>query len=231
MEHAVKSYENELDLLRSLTLSLGKLTGEQLGRALDAIESSGADSAARVIERLEHEIDTLVPRILALRQPVASDLRHILASLRIANELERICDYAEDLAKRVMAMSGSPAALSGSLINLGRFSATMVQDAMDAYAGRNVDKARDVWGRDKDLDDLYTGLFRELLTYMMEDPHQISVSTHMLFMARAIERVGDRATNIAEMVTYLVSGVPVAEQRPKADTTKSMILPDTRPSH
>jgi phosphate transport system protein len=237
MEHAVKSYENELDLLRSLTLSLGKLTGEQLGRALDAIESSGADSAARVIERepeadrLEHEIDTLVARILALRQPVASDLRHILASLRIANELERICDYAEDLAKRVMAMSGSPAALSGSLINLGRFSATMVQDAMDAYAGRNVDKARDVWGRDKDLDDLYTGLFRELLTYMMEDPHQISVSTHMLFMARAIERVGDRATNIAEMVTYLVSGVPVAEQRPKADTTKSMILPDTRPSH
>ena len=182
MEHAVKSYENELDLLRSLTLSMGKLTGEQLDRALEAIESLDADSAARVIERepeadrLEHEIDTLVARILALRQPVASDLRHILASLRIANELERICDYAEDLGKRVMAMSGSPAALSSSLINLGRFSATMVQDAMDAYAERNVDKARDVWGRDKDLDDLYTGLFRELLTYMMEDPHQISVT-------------------------------------------------------
>jgi phosphate transport system protein len=165
-----------------------------------------------------------VVRLLALRQPVAVDLRMILAALRIANELERICDHAEDMAKRLIALGTGGAKPVRSLVNLGRFATAMVKDAMHAYTARDAQLAREVWDKDRELDEMYTALFRELLTYMIEDPRRLSASSHMLFMARDLERVGDRATNIAEMVRYLVSGIPVEEERPKADATKSIML-------
>jgi phosphate transport system protein len=186
--------------------------------------------AARIIERepeadrMGHEIEGLAIRLLALRQPMANDLRAVLAALRIANELERICDYAKDLAERVIALRSSGVEPTRSLGNIGRFATKMVEDALRAYAEANIQEARDVWSRDKALDEMYTSLFRELLTYMIEDPRRISESTQMLFMARAIERVGDRATNIAEMVRYLVGGIVSGEEREKANATKSIML-------
>ena len=229
-DHLTKSYDEELRRLDGMVATMGNLAGEQLDAVLDAAERCDAEIAARVVERepeadrLEHQIDNLVVRLLALRQPVAIDLRMILSALRIANELERICDHAEDMAKRLMALGTGGAGPVRSLVNLGRFAAEMVRDAMRAYVERDAPRAQQVWDRDRELDEMYTALFRELLTYMIEDPRRISASSHMLFMARDLERVGDRATNIAEMVRYLVSGVPVEEERPKADATKSIML-------
>jgi phosphate transport system protein len=230
-DHTSRSYEEELSRLKDLTATMGELTQEQLEGVLEAIERFDKDLAARVIERepeadrLEHQIDSLVVRMLALRQPVAVDLREILTGLRTANELERICDYAEDVAGRIVALHATEVAPTRSLINLGQFAAAMVKDAMRAYGERNAQDAQSVWLRDKEVDEMYTALFRELLTYMMEDPRRISASTQMLFIARAFERVGDRATNIAEMVNYMVRGETIEEPRPKGDTTKTMVPP------
>jgi phosphate transport system protein len=230
-DHLVKAYEEELQRLRSMVIEMGRLTGEQLVDIFDAAEQSDAGKAERVIERepdadrLEHLIDNLVVRLLALRQPVAVDLRDILSALRIANELERICDHAEDIAMRLVALGVSALEPIRSLVNLGRFATTMVASAMRAYAEADAGQARAVWDRDRELDEMYSGLFRELLTYMIEDPRRITASSHMLFMARDIERIGDRATNIAEMVLYRVSGRPVEEERVKADATKTMTAP------
>jgi len=229
-DHISKSFEEDLLRLKDLVIVMGGLTIRQLDGALQAAEGSDTSIATRVIERepeadrLEHEIDGLVIRILALRQPMAVDLRHALSALRIANELERICDHAKDFAQRLIALAAGGNARLRSLINLGRFATVMVKDAMRAYQEADDRQAEDVWHRDRVLDEMYTGLFRELLTYMAEDARRISASVQMLFMARDIERVGDRATNIAEMVRYLVGGLPVEEARQKADATKSMIL-------
>jgi len=229
--HSSTSFEDELLRLRNLVVVMGDLTVEQLETALRAVESLDSGLAGRVIERepeadhLEHEIDNRVIRVLALRQPVAVDLRQALADLRIANELERICDHAKDLAERLIALLAGENARLRSLVNLGRFATVMVKDAMRAYQGADALLAENVWQRDKELDEMYTGLFRELLTYMAEEPRRISASTQMLFMARDIERVGDHATNIAEMVNYLITGVTVEEERPKADATKTIVLP------
>jgi phosphate transport system protein len=233
-DHMSRLFEEELLRLKGLVMTMGSLTIEQLERALQAADHLDTALATRVIEhepeanRLEHEIDNLVVRVLALRQPLAIDLRHALSALRIGSELERICDHAKDFAERLIALAASGNARLRSLINLGRFAMTMVKDAMHAYQEADARQAADVWNRDKELDEMYTALFRELLTYMAEDARRISASTQMLFMARDIERVGDRATNIAEMVSYLVSGVPVEEERQKADATKSLVLTAAR---
>lgn len=230
-EHTVKSYNEELARLKEMALAMGRLTRQQLERVLDAAEKAAPQLAAPAIEhepeanRMEHEIDGLAIRLLALRQPVAIDLRAVLSAMRIANELERVCDYAADLAERLIALPPSEGEPVRSLVSLGRFAVAMLNDAMTAYANGDDRQALEVWGRDKELDKMYTGLFRELLTYMLQDQRHISMSTQMLFMARDIERAGDRATNIAEIVRYLVSGTIWEEVRPKADATRSILLP------
>ncbi|HYL49754.1 MAG TPA: phosphate signaling complex protein PhoU [Stellaceae bacterium] len=230
-DHLSKTFDEELTRLRDMLSTMGNLTVEQLETALHAAERTNEALARRVIERepqadhLEHEINNLAIRLLALRQPLATDLRRVLTSVRIANELERICDYAEGLAERLLALGTAGHERLASLINLGRFATTMVRDALQAYVETDAEKATEVWNQDKELDEMYTALFRELLSYMMEDPRRITSGTQILFMARDIERVGDRATNIAEMVRYLVSGVAVEEERPKADATKLMVTP------
>jgi len=225
-----KPLEEELARLKGLVTGMGELTGVQLQAAIGSTEGPDSKLADNVIQRepeanrMMHEIDNLVIRVLALRQPWAIDLREVLSALRIAIELERICDHVEDLAQRVITLRAACVEPVHSLVNLGRFAMKMVNDAMHAYTQRDALEAQQVWTRDTELDAMYTALFRELLTYMLEDPGRISANTQMLFMARAIERIGDRATNIAEIVRYLVGGTPVEEERPKADATKSLLL-------
>lgn len=229
--HLIRSFDEELRHLKFLVEEMGKFTWGQLTAMVDATAHADPNLAARVIQhepeadRQEHTVDDLVVRLLALRHPVAIDLRQVLASLRIANELERICDHAENMAYRLTSsLRDDHGEKIRALAPLGDFASTMVKDAMDAYATVDSRKAQDVWNRDKQLDEMYSALFRNLLTYLMEDPRHTSAIVQILFMARDIERVGDRATNIAEMVRYFAEGTPVPEERPKADTTKSMTL-------
>jgi len=241
VEHLVRSYEDALRRLKALVTMMSELTKEQLDAAVNAAQHADASAAERVIERepeadrLEHQIHNAVIQVLALRQPVAVDLRQVLSALQIAGELERICDHAENMARRLLTVYGKVAAplrspintQLRSLLDLGHFAVGMVKDSIRAYIEEDADLAQAVWNRDKELDEMYSSLFRELLTYMMEDPQCISAVVQALFVARDIERVGDRATNIAEAVRYLIFGVPVEEERPKANTTKSMTVPAT----
>ena len=232
-EHTMKSFNEELDRLEAMVMELGCLTQEQLEWALDAADKSDLDLAARIparepqANRLEHEIDEFAIRLLALRQPVANDLRAVLSALRIANELERVCDYAADLAERLITLQARDGEPMRTLVSIGRFAVIMLKDAMQAYAAKNDHQAEEVWSRDKELDKRYTDLFRQLLSYMMEDARRISVSTQMLFMSRDIERAGDRATNIAENVCYLVRGTMPQEIPPKADATRTILSPSS----
>ena len=226
--HIVKSLDEQLYRLRHLVERMGKLASEQLQAALDALEKSDCTIARRVVERepdadrMQHEIDRLSIRLLALRQPVAIDLREVLSAQRIASELERICDYADDLAERFLGLRTTGEEPLRSLITLGRFAVAMVEDAMAAYASCDDLRAQEVWARDKELDEMYSDCFGKLLTYITENSEHTSTGTQLLMMARAIERTGDRATNIAEMVRYIVGGTLVEEERPKADRTKPM---------
>ena len=230
-EHMMKSFNEELDRLKAHVLWLGRLTQEQLDGALDAAEKLDVGLAARISERepdanrMEHEVDELAIRLLALRQPVANDLRAAVTALRIANELERVCDYAADFAERFITLQGHDGEPMPALVNIGRFAVHMLKDAMQAYEKENDRQAEEVWLRDKELDEKYTDLFREVMSYMAKDPRHTSVNTQVLFMARDIERAGDRATNIAENVCYLVRGTMPKEIRPKADATRSILSP------
>lgn len=230
-EHTMRSFNQELDGLKAQVMSLGRLAQEQLNGALDAADKLDAGLAKRILQRepeanrMALDIDQFAIRLLALRQPVANDLRAVLSALRMANELERVCDYAADLAERLITLRASGEEPMRALGDIGRFAVLMLKDAMDAYEAGNDRQAEDVWSRDKELDRRYTELFRQLLDYMIKDTQRISVGTQMLFMARDIERVGDRATNIAEDVCYLVRGTMPQEIRPKADATRSIVSP------
>jgi len=227
-DHTVKSFDQELQRLKEMVKTMGRLTSGQLKAAVDAIEASDRAMARRVIERepeadrMEHEIDRLAIRLLALRHPVAIDLREVLSAQRIASELQRICDYAEDLAERCIGLHAAGGEPMSALTGLGRFALALVEDAMTAYANGDARQAQEVWARDKDLDEMYSRCFGKLLAFMTGDAQRTSTGTQMLMMARALERAGDRATNIAEDVRYLVEGTIVEEERPKADVTKTL---------
>ena len=190
--------------------------------------------AARVVEGdakvdgLERELDNLAIRLLALRQPMARDLREIFVALKIGSDLERICDYAANVAKRSIALSQTPPIQPVyALPRMAALALRLVKDVIDAYVERDADKALKVWRRDEELDEMYSSLFREFLTYMMEDPRNIGACTHVLFMAKNIERIGDHATNIAENLHYLVYGTALTEERPKGDKSSlEVVAPD-----
>ncbi|MCX7353964.1 MAG: phosphate signaling complex protein PhoU [Alphaproteobacteria bacterium] len=221
--HIVKKYDEDLKQLNDLLARMGGLAEAQLKSAVDSVVRRDSDMAARTIESdnetddLEMQIDDRVVNVLALRQPVAADLREVVSALKVSNELERVADYATNVAKRAIRLNEYPAIQSIAAIpRMAEVAQQMIKDVLDAYINRDVDKAMDVWHRDDDLDALHTALFRELLTYMMEDPRNITPCTHMLFIAKNIERIGDHATNIAEMCHFLVNGGPFVESRPKA---------------
>lgn len=232
-EHIVKSYDEELHRLTGEIQRMGELALAQLDAAIDAVLERDSDSARRVvqtdstIDTLEHEVSHDVVRLLALRQPMARDLREILAALRIAADIERIGDYAANVAKRSIVLNQSaPVQLAYALPRLARLAENLVREVLAAYRENDADRALEAWTRDEELDEQYTGLFRELLTYMMEDPRNITPCTHLLFMAKNLERIGDHATNIAENVYFLVHGTHIAQTRRKGDATSSLSAVD-----
>jgi phosphate transport system protein len=186
-EYMIKGFDAEIRSLRSMVGDLGDLASQQITRIADAMSNPESDLARRVVEheleadRLEHQIELRVVRMLALRQPVASDLRDILAALRIANELERICDHAENIAERITALRESVQPGAPWPIPMARYAVGMLVDIIDAYKQRDDAKAEVVWQQDRELDQMYSGYFRELLTYMMEDTRRLSARMHLLF--------------------------------------------------
>jgi phosphate transport system protein len=234
-EHIVKSYDQELRRLDSIVTEMGGMAESQLTSALDALAKRDSDLATQVIEadgrmdELEREVESLVLRLLALRQPMAVDLRQIFAALKISTDLERIGDYATNVAKRSIALDQIPPVKPVyALPRMGRLGSAMIKDIIDAYVERDAEKAIEVWLRDEELDEMYTSLFRELLTYMIEDPRNIGACTHLLFMAKNLERIGDHTTNIAETLYFLVHGTPLTEVRPKRDRTSLGVAPAER---
>ncbi|MBB6244534.1 MULTISPECIES: phosphate signaling complex protein PhoU [unclassified Rhodanobacter] len=227
-EHIIKSYDGELTRLTGEIVRMGELSVSQLEAAIDVIDRRDERAAQRVvgnddaIDQLEQEISHDVVRLLALRAPMAGDLRNVFAALRIAADIERIGDYAANVAKRSIPLSMvAPVAPTAGLGYLAELAATEVRDVLLAYRDQNAEKAYQVWKDDAELDDAYTGYFRQLLTYMMEDPRNITPCTHLLFMAKNIERIGDHATNIAENVWFQVTGEPLNKQRTKRDFTSN----------
>jgi len=233
-EHIIKSYDEELRRLNNIITEMGGLAESQLATAIEAVVERDSDLAASVVEtdvrvdQLQHDVDNFAVRLLALRQPVGSDLRGIFAAVKIASDLERICDYAANIAKRSMVLNQAPAAQPVSALpRMARLAQLLVKDVIDAYVERDAEKAYAVWMRDEELDEMYASLFRVMLTYMMEDPRNIGPSAHLLFMAKNIERIGDHATNIAEDLYYLVNGTPLVQKRPKGeDTSLQGMQPD-----
>ena len=222
-EHTIKRFDEELERLNATINEMGGLTESQLSKSLDAMRERDTALAEQVIaddsrvDSLDEQVQQLTVQLLALRQPMAVDLRVVLSSIKIAAALERIADYAKNTAKRsiVLSQGTAPASAVVGIDRLGRLVRAALKDVLDAFANDDVEKAHDVWQRDEEIDQVYTGLFRELLTYMMEDPRNITACTHLLFMAKNIERAGDHVTNIAELVSFRQTGRSFAEARPK----------------
>ncbi len=225
-EHIIKSFESELNRLRSLLTEMGGMVESQVALACESVLERDTESAARVVESdpkvdaLETEVEQFVIRLLALRQPMAQDLRHIVAAMKITGDLERIGDYAANVAKRsiVLAQYGLPYTLTG-FANMSRLVQENLRAVIDAIGDNDADKAQEVWRSDEQIDDIYNALFRELITYMMEDPRNITPCTHLLFIAKNLERVGDHATNVAETVYYAVKGESLLGVRPKGEAS------------
>jgi len=222
-EHTLKRFDEELERLSSTISEMGGLAETALTQSLVALRQGDSEVAEQVIaadarvDALDIAVQEQTVKLLALRQPMAVDLRVILSSIKIAAALERIADYAKNTAKRTIVLNNvtaPPSAVVG-IDRLGRLVRTALKDVLDAFANADVDKARDVWNRDEEIDQVYTGLFRELLTYMMEDARNITACTHLLFMAKNIERAGDHVTNIAELVSFRKTGRHFTEERPK----------------
>ncbi len=225
-DHISKTFDQELDQLRRLVAEMGGLSERMLADATIALVREDTKRAQSVIatdpklDELQRKIEDNAVLMLMRRQPVANDLREVMASIRIAHDLERIGDLAKNIAKRSLKVQGHMQlgrAMTG-VEALSRLAQGQLKDVLDAYAQSNDKGALDVWGRDGQIDALENSLFRELLTYMMEDPRNITFCTHLLFCAKNIERLGDHTTNIAETVHFVVTGRALPADRPKGDS-------------
>ncbi|HWJ74754.1 phosphate signaling complex protein PhoU [Mesorhizobium sp. BR1-1-16] len=224
-EHIVTRYDDELRDVQRRIAEMGGMAERLVDlsvRALTRLDTTIANSVIaddRRLDQVQRECEELAIMIIARRQPMALDLREVIGAMRISNDLERIGDLAKNIAKRVLALDGqfqSKRFITG-VEHMAELSLAQLKDVLDAYAARDVNQAFEVWRRDADIDSMYTSLFRELLTYMMEDPRNITLCTHLLFCAKNIERIGDHATNIAETVHYVVTGEALTQDRPKQD--------------
>ena len=232
-QHTARAFDIDLQDLARLVAEMGGLAEKQIGESVDALNSHDLALAQRVIalddkiDMLQREIEEKAILTIARRQPMAVDLRDIVGALRVANDLERIGDLAKNIAKRVGALDDDielTKVLRG-VEHMADLVLSQIKDVLDAYTRRDVEKALAVWRGDEEVDAVNNSLFRELLTYMMEDPRNISYCIHLLFCAKNIERMGDHATNIAESVYYMVEGRTLAEERPKGDTTAMTSVP------
>ena len=227
-EHRVKAFGAELEALSQSLAQMGGRVEALLADAIEAISRRDTALAERTIaadatvDRNERDVGERVVALLALRQPVAIDLRETVTALKIAADLERIGDLAKNIAKRALALNREPPMrLTQSLVRMGRQALQQLKTVLDAYSRRDTDAAVRVWRADSEIDEHYNSVFRELLTYMMEDPRTIGLCAHLLFVAKNIERIGDHATNLAENVHYLVTGERLADERPKGDMTST----------
>jgi phosphate transport system protein len=226
-DHTMKAFDGDLQELSRMVAEMGGLAEKQIADAVNALSKRDSTLAQRVtagdvhIDDLQREIEEKSVLTIARRQPMAVDLREVVAALRLANDLERIGDLAKNIAKRVVALNGEfpPPKLIRGVEHMADLLLGQLKLVLDAYARRDDGKAMAVWRGDEEIDAVCTSVFRELLTYMMEDPRNITFCIHLLFCAKNIERMGDHATNIAESVHYMIEGKPIADQRPKGDTT------------
>ena len=231
-EHIVKSFDKDLELIESLLLEMGGLVEAQMSDAILALTRRDIELADKVraadkkIDALEFEINEKAVNTLALRQPVADDLRSVVAILKVSASLERIGDYAKNMAKRTHVLAkGAPVITSVNTIKrMSQMVQEMVTEVLDAFVARDIQTANAIRIRDQEVDLIHNTLFRELLTYMMEDPRNITSCMHLLFIAKNIERAGDYATGIAEQVHYLVTGEMPDDERPKGDTTSTTFV-------
>jgi len=226
-QHTAKAFDGDLQDLARMVAEMGGLAEKQVADSVDALAKRDSALAQRVttadlmIDALQGEIEEKAVLTIARRQPMAVDLREIVGALRLANDLERIGDLAKNIAKRVGALDGELRLqqVMRGVEHMTELVLGQIKDVLDSYAHRDSTKAVVVWRGDEEIDAVNNSLFRELLTYMMEDPRNISYCIHLLFCAKNIERMGDHATNIAETVYYMVEGRNLAEERPKGDTT------------
>ena len=226
-EHTAKAFDSDLQQLARMVAEMGGLAEKQIADAVSALAKRDSALAQRVtqadvnIDTLQREIEEKAVLTIARRQPMAFDLRDIVGALRLANDLERIGDLAKNIAKRVIALNGEfpPPKLIRGVEHMADLVLGQMKAVLDAYARRDDSKAMAVWRGDEEIDAVCTSVFRELLTYMMEDPRNITFCIHLMFCAKNIERMGDHATNIAETVHFIIKGKPIAERRPKGDTT------------
>jgi phosphate transport system protein len=225
-DHIVKSFDEDLKHLNNVIAEMGGLAEAQLTRAVEALVRRNSELATQVvqddkrIDALEADVAQMTVRMLALRQPMAQDLREVVAAIKIASDIERIGDYAKNIAKRAIVLSAhAPMKPVTSIPRMSQLALQIIKDVLDAYIEKDAEGARVAWRRDEEVDEMYNSVFREMLTYMMEDPRNIGPCTHLLFIAKNIERIGDHATNVAEIVYYLVHGRGLDEERPKGDTT------------
>jgi phosphate transport system protein len=229
MEHTTKAFDADLQDLARMVAEMGGMAEKQIGDSVDALIRRDLALAQRVIaidpkiDALQREIEDKSVLTIARRQPMAGDLRDIVAALRISNDLERIGDLAKNIGKRVAAIDGEfyPQKVVRGVEHMADLVLTQIKEVLDSYARRDVKQAVAVWHGDEEIDAVNNSLFRELLTYMMEDPRNITFCIHLLFCAKNIERMGDHATNIAETVHFMVEGHALPDERPKGDTTST----------
>jgi phosphate transport system protein len=227
IDHTAKAFDTDLQEIMRKVAEMGGLAERQIADAARALVERDMALAEHVIttdptvDAMQHEIEEKAILTIARRQPMAVDLREIVGAMRVCNDLERIGDHAKHIGKRVVALDGDfyPQKLIHGVEHMAVLVSALLKQVLDAYASRNLTTALAVWNGDEEVDALCTSLFRELLTYMMEDPRNITFCMHLMFCAKDIERMGDHATNIAETVYYMIEGRPITDQRPKGDTT------------
>ncbi len=222
--HIVSAFDNDLMEIQAKVSEMGGVAEEMLSSAVDAIRNRDVSLAEHVftlddrLDELELSVEDMATTTIALRQPMAQDLRELLAALKIATTLERIGDLSENIARRAIVLVGKrQMKLSSSLVRMGRQTSGQLSEVLNAYVSKNKEKAISIWLRDVELDDTYNALFREVLTYMMDDPRTINLGSQLLFVAKNFERIGDHTTHIAESVHYIVEGRPLGDDRPKGD--------------
>ena len=231
-DHIVKDFNEELSQLDNLLAEMGGLCEAQLSKAMEAMVKRDVDLASAVIEGdrriddLEKQVDSLAINLIALRQPMAADLRMIIASLKVANNLERVGDYAKNIGKRTIALSKVPviANTANSIERMSTMVEGMIKNALDALINRDSQRAKDVRISDQEVDQMHSSLFKELLTFMAEDPESISTCTQLLFIAKNLERVGDHMNSVAEQIVFIVECDILDDERPKKDKTSSTVL-------
>ncbi len=224
-EHIVSSFDRDLESIQAGIMKMGGLVEDSIHKSVLALDTRDPELADLVragdaaIDALETQVNEEAARILALRSPIASDLRTVLSVFRVSTNLERIGDYSKNIAKRSHAVMAQPPieGATASLRRMAREVELMLKDVLDAYIQRDLGLAEDVRERDLEIDQIYSALFREYLTFMMEDPRSITACMHLHFMAKNIERMGDHVTSIAEQVVYLVTGAMPEDIRPKQD--------------